>query len=291
VRFFALFISTMTDQTNSIGDILKSAIARLQGASGTPRSDAQAIIAHVIDKPREYVIAHTEAILDADQLHTFEKLLTLRTRGMPLAYIIGRRAFFDRDFRINPHVLIPRPETEHVVEEALEWVRKQGRDVQLVDVGTGSGVIALTLAAKLPQSQIIATDVSAAALLVARENASGLDNVTFVQGDLLAPLHGPFDVICANLPYIATGEMNVLDVAKFEPHVALDGGGDGLVLIRKLLDQAPTRLASHSLLLMEHGADQGPQVAELARRAFPHADVQIVKDLAGLDRITWVEVN
>jgi release factor glutamine methyltransferase len=277
----------MPDQTSTVGDLLKQGIAKLQGVSGTPRSDVQTMIAHVIDKPREYIIAHTEAVLTADQLHTFEKLLTLRSRGMPLAYIVGRRAFFDRDFRINPHVLIPRPETEHVVEEALEWVK--GRPVQLVDVGTGSGVIALTLAAKLPNAQVLATDVSAAALLVARENAAGLQNVTFIQGDLLAPLHGSFDVICANLPYIATGEMNVLDVAKFEPHVALDGGGDGLVLIRKLLDQAPSRLAKPGLLLMEHGADQGPAVAELAQKAFPDANVRIVKDLAGLDRVTRVE--
>ena len=148
---------------------------------------------------------------------------------------------------------------------------------------------ALTLAAKLPESLVIAADVSSAALLLAAENVNGLSNVVLVQSDLLTPFHGPFDVICANLPYIATGEMNILEVAHFEPHIALDGGSDGLVLIRRLLEQAPTRLAIPGLLLMEHGADQGPAVEALAKAAFPHAAVSIIKDYAGLDRVVRVE--
>jgi len=273
----------------TIGETLQRATALLMGASGTPRQDAQAILGHVMDdQPREFLIAHSEQLLNEFEIHTFEKLLALRIRGMPLAYILGRRAFYDRTFRINPQVLIPRPETEHVVEAALGWSRDRG-SLRIVDVGTGSGIIALTLAAHLPHCAIIATDVSSAALLVARENADDLQNVTLVQADLLAPLHGPFDIICANLPYIATGEMNILDVALFEPHVALDGGNDGLVLIRRLLDQAPARLASPGLLLMEIGADQGPAVEALAKAAFPDAGVDIIKDYAHLDRVVRVE--
>jgi release factor glutamine methyltransferase len=273
----------------TIGETVQRAVALLQGVSGTPRQDAQSILGHVLDdKPREFLIAHSEQLLNEFEIRTFEKLLTLRVRGMPLAYILGRRAFYDRDFRINPQVLIPRPETEHIVEAALDWAKPRS-EVRIIDVGTGSGVIALTLAAKLPQAQVIAADISHAALLVALENAASLSNVWFAQADLLAPFKGPFDVICANLPYIATGEMNILDVARFEPHVALDGGDDGLFLIGRLLQQAPSRLATPGLLLMEIGADQGPAAEVLARAAFPNAAVSIIKDYAGLDRVIRVE--
>lgn len=272
----------------TIDAVLKQATAALMGVSGSPRLDAQLILGHVVDKPREYLIAHSEQTLSDLQLHTFDKLLTLRARGMPIAYILGQRPFYDRSFKVTPHVLVPRPETEHVVEAALDWGKSRG-EIRVVDVGTGSGAIAVSLAAHLPEAHVIATDISHAALLIARDNSEGLSNVSFVQADLLAPLRGPLDVICANLPYIATGEMQVLEVAHFEPHVALDGGADGLDLIRRLLAQAPTRLASRGLLLMEIGADQGAAVEVLARATFPGASVTVLKDYAKLDRVVRVE--
>lgn len=273
----------------TIGDELKRGTARLQGVSGAPRHDAQTILGHVLDDtPREYLIAHSEQPVDELHLRTFDKLLELRAHGMPLAYIVGRRAFYDRTFQVNPHVLIPRPETEHLVEAAIAWAKPLGT-IRIVDVGTGSGVIALTLAAQLPQSRVIAADISSAALLIAVENAGTLSNVQFVQSDLLSPFVGPFDLICANLPYIATGEMNVLEVARFEPHVALDGGDDGLALIRRLLQQAPSRLATPGLLLLEIGADQGPAAAALAQAAFPRGSVRVLKDYGKLDRVVLVE--
>lgn len=274
----------------TVDQALKNAIAALMGASGSPRMDAQLILSHVIDKPREYLIAHGEHTLTDLEAQTFQKLLTLRTKGMPIAYILGERPFFDRTFRVTSHVLIPRPETEHLVEAAIAWA-KDKPSIRLVDVGTGSGIIALTLAAHLPNSRVIATDVSAAALIVARDNGEGLNNVDYVQSDLLAAVNGLFDMICANLPYIATGEMNVLEVAKFEPHVALDGGDDGLVLIRRLLEQAPTRIKTPGLILLEMGADQGQAVAALGKSAFPNADVQVLKDYAGLDRVVRIELD
>jgi release factor glutamine methyltransferase len=274
--------------TETIGEVLKRATAALMGVSGSPRLDAQLILGHILDKPREYLIAHSEHSPADLEIRTFDKLLALRRKGMPIAYILGERPFYDRSFKVTPHVLIPRPETEHLVEAAITWAAERGR-VRIVDVGTGSGVIALTLAAHLKDAQIIATDVSRAALVVARDNAADLTNVWYAQADLLTPLRGPFDVICANLPYIATGEMNVLEVAHFEPHVALDGGADGLVLIRRLLDQAPSRLAVPGLLLLEIGADQGDSCAALASAAFPRAEVKVLKDYAGLDRVVRVE--
>lgn len=272
----------------TIDEALKNGIARLMGASGSPRLDAQLILGHVIGQPREYLIAHSEQTLVDLQQQTFDKLLTLRTKGMPVAYILGQRPFFDRTFKVTSNVLIPRPETELLVETALSWAKGRG-PLRIIDVGTGSGVIALSLAAKLPKANVVATDVSASAVLVARDNAGELRNIRYIQADLLAPMGGKFDIICANLPYIATGELDILEVAKFEPHVALDGGKDGLFLIRRLLEQAPARLSVRGLLLMEIGADQGQAVQNLAKAAFPMAAVSLLKDDAGLDRVVRVE--
>lgn len=260
------------------------------GRSGSPRLDAQLIMARVLDKPREYLIAHSEEPLTTLDQRVFDMLLTLRMKGMPVAYIVGSRPFYDRTFKITPHVLIPRPETEHIVEAALDWAKNRG-PIRAVDVGTGSGIIALTLAAHLPQARVVAADVSAAALLVARENGIGQTNVDYVQADLLAPFHGSLDLICANLPYIASGDIDILEVAKFEPHVALVGGKDGLSLIRILLDQAPSRLARPGLILLEMASDHGAAVTELARAAFPDAKVSILKDYARLDRVARIELE
>ncbi len=272
----------------TIQQTLDRAIATLMRMSSAPRLDAQLILGHVLNQRREYLVAHGEQTLTDLQAQVFEKLLTLRVKGMPTAYILGDRAFYDRSFHITPHVLIPRPETEHIVEAALEWAEKHPIR-RAVDVGTGSGAIGLTLAAHLSSAIVVATDVSAAALVVAQDNGADLANVCYIQADLLAPLPGPFDLICANLPYIATAEMNVLEVARFEPAVALDGGADGLALIRRLIRQATTALARAGLLLMEIGADQGLAVEALAVAAFPAQPVAILKDYSGLDRVLRVE--
>jgi len=278
-----------------IGDALKQTITALNGHSGSPRLDAQLILAHVIDKPREYLIAHDDELLPDQQAIVLQKLITLRQKGMPVAYILGTRPFYDRIFKVTSHVLIPRPETENLVEAAMEWVRdpKNGKNgaAQIVDVGTGSGIIAVTLAAHLPESSVLATDVSAAALLIAQENGADLPNLRFAQSDLMAALRGPFDVICANLPYIASGELNILEVAKFEPLVALDGGQDGLVLIRRLLAQIlelPARINRPGAIFLEIGADQGSAVRDLACAAFPVVQVTVLRDYGGLDRIVRI---
>jgi len=275
--------------TATVGDTLQQAIRAMMGLSGSPRLDAQLILGHVLDKPREYLIAHPEYVLTDVEQHTFDKLLTLRTKGMPVAYILGSRPFFDRTFILTPHVLIPRPETEHIVEATLEWAKGRG-PLRIIDVGTGSGAIAVTVAAHLPDAQVIAADVSHSALMVARENGADLTNIRYVQADLLLPFRGPLDVVCANLPYIATGGINMLEVAKFEPHVALDGGFDGMNLIRRMLDQAPGRLATPGLILIEIATDQNEAVIALSQAAFPQAAVSIIKDYAGLDRVVRVEV-
>ncbi|MCE7946728.1 MAG: peptide chain release factor N(5)-glutamine methyltransferase [Chloroflexi bacterium CFX4] len=277
----------------TIAAALTAATGILMGHSGAPRLDAQLILAHLLSTTREHLIAHDEASLSPEQAAAYAKLVGLRARGMPTAYIVGKRTFFDREFTVTSHVLIPRPETELIVEKALGWVQAQGRQsdplLRVVDVGTGSGVIALSLAAHLPAARVLATDLSAAALQVAQHNGRDLRNVRFMQGDLLAGIGGQFDVMCANLPYIATAELDVLEVAKFEPAIALDGGKDGLALVRRLLQQAPSRLAKPSILLLEIGADQGEAALAAAHEAFPHgAQISLHQDHAALDRVLEV---
>lgn len=278
------------DTARTAAEALRHATQTLMGHASAPRLEALLILAHVLEVSREYLIAHDEALLTPLQADVYAKFITLRAKGMPTAYLLGRRPFYDRQFIITPHVLIPRPETEHLVEQALAWA-KLCPPTRLIDVGTGSGVIAVTLAAHLPHCQVVASDISLPAAQVAALNGRGLPNVQVIQADLLTPFRGRFDLICANLPYIATEDLSVLEVAKFEPHVALDGGGDGLRLIVRLLEQIPQRLGRPGLVLLEHGADQGPAVAALARRALPAAEVQVIKDLAGLDRLVRAEVR
>ena len=279
----------VTSEGPTIGHALKTAIQRLMGHSASPRTDAQSLLAHVLRIPREMLIAHPERLLSNLDQHTFDHLLTLRAHGMPIPYLLGSKAFYDRVFRITSHVLIPRPETELLVDQALHFARTLPGSVKIIDIGTGSGAIAITLAAHLPKAEVIATDVSAAALVVARDNAEGVSNVKFVQANLWQSITGEFQVIASNLPYIATADLSILDVAHFEPHVALDGGSDGLDLIRKLLIDAPRRLARPGLFLIEHGADQGRAALALCEQAFPADTVTLLKDDAGLDRAIRVE--
>ncbi len=183
-------------------------------------------------------------------------------------------------------MLIPRPETELLVERAVAICTRRSHPL-VADVGTGSGIIAVTLAGACPAATLIATDRSRTALAVAAQNAArhDLHPIRFVQTDLLQALSGPFDLVCANLPYIPTGTLNGLTVTDWEPRLALDGGPDGLRLIRRLLLQAQTRLASGGVILLEIEATTGEAALAAARDAFPDAGVELHQDLAGKDRL------
>jgi release factor glutamine methyltransferase len=265
--------------------------ARSVLAGDSESIDAPLLLMHVLGVDRAALLTHPERELTPEQATSFCALIEQRAAGVPVPYLTGSRAFYDLDFAVTPDVLIPRPETEHLIESALQWAR---RDVRLVDVGTGSGAIAVTLAVHLPEARVWAVDVSAAALEVARQNAirhGAAERITFVQGDLLEPLIAadqPIDLVVANLPYIASDELKVLPVALHEPLLALDGGADGLDLIRRLLDQAPRVLAQEGLLLMEIAAGQGARVCALSRVTFPGAHVTLIRDYAGLDRVVRV---
>ncbi|MBK9124448.1 MAG: peptide chain release factor N(5)-glutamine methyltransferase [Chloroflexi bacterium] len=273
----------------ALGPLLAAARTRFTDHSTSPGLDAQLLMAHMLNESRAHVIAHPERELTSAQEARFAALVERRAAGEPMAYILGQRAFFDRAFNVTPAVLIPRPETETLVELAITAPQAQRAGAVIVDIGTGSGAIAITVAAHCPQADVHAVDISAAALDVARGNAT-LNGVTltFHHGDLLAPIHDAglqVDVLLANLPYIDSGVLPGLDVSRHEPALALDGGPDGLDVVRRLLAQAPHVLAPDALVLLEIGADQGERASDLARAALPDAQVDVVKDLAGLDRI------
>ncbi len=297
----------------TVGSALAGARNALAGASESAGLDAQVLLAHVLDSDRAALLAHPERTLTPEQGAAFRALVERGAAGVPLPYLIGHQAFYDLDLIVTPDVLIPRPETEHLIEAALEWAQKREKTthhgghrehreeqgepqtLSIVDVGTGSGAIAVTLAKHLPGARVTAIDLSAAALRVARQNAVRYDledRIEWVLGDLLAPgieAGRQFDLIAANLPYIVHKDLEVLAVARHEPRLALDGGPDGLDLIRRLLVQVPRGLAEGGLLLLEIGAGQGERVCALARAALPGASARILFDYAGLDRVVSIE--
>jgi release factor glutamine methyltransferase len=282
----------------TVGETLDGLISRLEKTSDTPGLDAQVLLARLLEKPRSWVLAHPDVPLTENRIFVLEALVARLEGGEPFPYVVGAWEFFGLEFEVTPDVLIPRPETELLVERALSWLRKPrsgNRGVRGMDIGTGSGCIAICLAVNAPELRIIATDISSAALRVARRNADSLgvaDRVNFIQADLIPEdrFPEPFSLMLANLPYIPTSTLHKLPIYRREPTLALDGGSDGLALIRRILTKAPDRLTSGGLLLMEIEASEGPVVLSLASAAFPKARICLHKDLDGRDRLLEVQV-
>jgi release factor glutamine methyltransferase len=228
----------------TLGQILAEARQRLAQTSDSANLDARLLMSHVLGQPTMWLYSHFDASLTPKQSTAFNTLLEQRVQGKPIAYLTGVQGFYHWDFVVTPDVLIPRPETELLIEAASAWLKNHRRDsLKIVDVGTGSGIIAISLALLFPQATVTAVDISPAALEIAQLNARQLEATTieFRQNNLLSGLPADFqvDLIAANLPYIDSDEMQALEVAKWEPHLALDGGRGGLDLIRDLLRQAP----------------------------------------------------
>jgi release factor glutamine methyltransferase len=283
------------------GEALAQAVTRLRSEGvESPRLDAELLLAHVLDVNRAAVLARPDQRLTPKQLTRYRDLIARRAGREPLAYIVGHREFYDLDLFLDHRVLIPRPETELLVEHALCIAHRMAPEgitaPSIADVGAGSGAITITLAVHLPQATVYALDALAGALEVVAENAhrSGVaDRVRCLQGDLLSPLqaHAPVDLITANLPYVSTAEWSALapEIRDHEPRAALDGGADGLDLIRRLLATAGPHLRPGGALLLEIGASQGDKVTALARKHFSQASVQLCPDYAGLDRLVVIE--
>ncbi len=217
----------------------------------------------------------------------FWRLVERRLGGEPTAYITGRREFYGLSFSVDSSVLVPRPESELLVAKALQIAHSRPV-TRVAEIGTGCGAIAITLALSLPEARIYATDISASALKVARLNCQNhgvVDRICLLAGDMLDPLPGPVDFIVANLPYVPELEVSRLGLADFEPLLALDGGRDGLEKIGRLCRGVGDRLRPGGFLLLEVGQGQGRAVTALLRRLFPSAGIEVIPDLAGIDRV------
>jgi release factor glutamine methyltransferase len=262
---------------------------------------AEVLLARLLVKNRAWILAHPEEHFSPGQAVEFEKWIRRAADGEPLAYLTGIQEFFGLEFEVAPGVLIPRPETELLAETALEWLAARTRNhpeaagrLRAVDVGTGSGCIAVTLAVKTPGLNVVAADISPIALAVAARNAArhGVGGrIRFLRGDLLAPVRGPIDLFCANLPYGPAPTLAGSPVVKYEPRLAIDGGPDGLRLIARALGQAAPRMAPDGLALFELDARHAAAAQLTARGAFPRAKVKIKKDLAGWERLLVIQNN
>ena len=270
---------------------LRTAAARLSGPDA--RHEAEHLLLHVLGRDRAWLFAHGDDPLAGPEALAFDALLARREAGEPLAYLLGRRGFWTLDLQVSPATLIPRPETERLVELALERLPADRR-ARVADLGTGSGAIALAIASERPLAGVIATDVSEAALEVARANArdNGIANVAFRSGSWLVPLADEgFDLIASNPPYIADGDPHLgQGDLRFEPPTALSSGTDGLDAIREIVAKAPSHLHPGGWLLLEHGWDQGEAIRGLLQAA-GFVDVATEVDLEQRDRVTLGRVT
>jgi release factor glutamine methyltransferase len=279
----------------SVGEALRAAAQRLlAGGSRSPRLDAELLLAAALETSRAEQFRSPERLLTADEAARFEGYVRRREAREPVAYIRGRRAFRTIELEVTPDVLIPRPETETLVDVALEVLEGSPGEPSALDVGTGSGCIALALAAENPYVRLLATDVDEAALAVARRNAARLGLERRLDFALADVFHGlprgcRFDLIVSNPPYIPAAEYEQLEpnVREYEPRTALHGGEDGLDCYRRLVPQTARRLSAGGVLAVEVGAGQETAVVELFAAAGAYDPAQQRSDLAGVPRVVW----
>lgn len=282
----------MIMETNSSAYWLTQARRRLEPSTPDAGLEAQLLLAHVLEKNRTWVLAHPEIILSERQFGQLNLLLEKRASGIPLPYILGHWEFFGLDFVVTPDVLIPRPETELLVEQALVWLNNHPSQLMIADVGTGSGCIAISLAKNQPDIHLLATDQSQAALDLARENASRhgvADRIEWKKTNLLDEYPSKLDLVVANLPYIPSTTLDNLPILKHEPRGALDGGSDGLRFINELLLDTQRWWAPGGTILLEIEAGQGESAPRLAHELLPDTMITLLPDLAGLPRILKIE--
>ncbi len=290
------------DRSSDVGRALLAATRRLaEAGSDTPQLDAALLLGFVLGVNKAWLYAHPTRPLSEDEIGRYEERVRRRMCHEPVAYLVGFKPFYGLDITVDHRVLIPRPETELLVDRILDYLQSllgQGKRPSVADVGTGSGAIAVALAVNVPESVVYAVDLSDEALAVAAQNVwrYGLgEQVQLLPGHLLEPLPAPVDVIVANLPYIATGDLSGLppQVREYEPRLALDGGADGLEVITHLLvslasPQGRRKLRPGGRVYLEIGAGQGDAARALVQDFLPEAEVRVVKDYADLDRMLIV---
>ncbi|MSQ40809.1 MAG: peptide chain release factor N(5)-glutamine methyltransferase [Dehalococcoidia bacterium] len=282
----------------NVAEVLATVASTLD-VHGIPdhRLEAELLVGYVLGVSRARLYASLDEAVTDKQLQALDELVPLRVERRPLAYLLGHREFYSLDLLVSPAVMVPRPETETLVDRALQWAQAQGgRPLVVADVGTGSGAIAVTIALRFPSARVLAVDVSLQALSVAIANARRhgvAQRVSFVAGDLLEAVVGPLDLVLANLPYIPDADLDDLqaEVRVYEPRIALAGGRDGLDIIRRLLAQAGRVVRPGGLLLLEISPVQREAVLQEAAGAFPGAQIELVKDLGGWERVLAVQLS
>ncbi len=265
-----------------LGEALREAQSRIDAV------DARILLRHVVARDAAYLMAHPEAALSAEDQRTYTVLADRRAQGEPVAYLTGEREFYGRSYKVTPAVLIPRPETELLVDVALERIPRDSAG-KVLDLGTGSGCVAIAIASERPRVKVLALDRSSAALVVARRNAAELrvGNVSFLESDWFEALgREHFELIVFNPPYVAHDDPHLKEGdLRFEPRMALAAGADGLECIQRIIRQAPRYLEPGGWLAFEHGHDQAEKARALLETS-GYVEVFSVRDLAGIERIT-----
>jgi release factor glutamine methyltransferase len=260
--------------------------------SETPNLEAQVLASFCLGKTREWIISHSEFEIPETQFNEMNLSLNRLVKGEPLPYITGKQAFYGLDFLVSPAVLIPRPETELLVEEAIAWLESHPIRRKAIDICTGSGIIAITLADTFPEIKITATDLSNDALDIARRNSHEHqvdDKITFIKSDVLEGIKGKFDLIVSNPPYIPTAKLAELPVIQYEPRLALDGGEDGLTITRKIFKESREKLLPGGAIFIEIESTLGKATMELARNCFIDAEIDLICDYADLPRLVRIQ--
>jgi len=282
-----------SNTATQISDWLVKSKAKLLHSPTEPVSSIWVLLSHVLKKTKTWLIANIDTKLDPSQILQLDDLLNQLISGVPLAYLIGHWSFMELDFIVNPFVLIPRPETELLVEKALSWLKMNPSCCSMAEIGIGSGCISISLSKRIPELQICATDISLEALHVARQNINrfSVEKIFLVQSNLLDCIQKKFNIICANLPYIPSLALKNLPIRQHEPIQALDGGEDGLFFIKKFISVSPNYLFEKSLLLMEIESSQKEAVLNIANEYFQDSMIQIIEDLANLPRLLMVQTS
>lgn len=283
---------------DTVREIVNKAAVILEGSDcSSPRLDAELLLCHLLNKDRSYVFMYPQERLPESISGHYLRLVDERKKGKPLQYITGHQEFMKLDFMVNESVLIPRPDTEILVEEALKIIKDPKNRIQnILDIGCGSGAINISIAYYAPSLLVSTVDISREALEAANQNAAanGVSaRIQFLQGDLFEPVTGKYDMIVSNPPYIRRDEIRTLqtEVSDFEPKMALDGGIDGLDFYRRIILEAPDYINESGHLLLEIGYDQANDIIFLLKKQNSYSDISIIKDLAGLDRVIRARVN